>query len=199
VAAERTRRLGADPLGEAGVAVRAFFGLPMPEEHKAALGPYIAGCTALAQEFRWTPAENLHLTIQFLGQVKTEAAFQVADRLAGAGLRGFELELGELGTFRRGKLDRVVWVGLVAGGAETAALAAKVKAECAGAGLEGEARAYHAHLTLARARPREGAVLPSLPAPPRLPRWRAGTLILYRSLLGRKGSVYEPLRTISFS
>jgi RNA 2',3'-cyclic 3'-phosphodiesterase len=93
----------------------------------------------------------------------------------------------------------VVWLGLASGQEEIAALAKQVEAECVGAGLEPEARRYHAHLTLARARARDGALLPELPAPPELEPWRADELILYRSRPGRGGSVYEPLRRIRLS
>ncbi len=93
----------------------------------------------------------------------------------------------------------MVWIGLSAGAAEIAGLADVVEAECVRAGLEAENRRFNAHLTLARARPRDGAPLPELGAPPALDPWRADELILYRSVLGRGGSVYEPMQRISLS
>jgi RNA 2',3'-cyclic 3'-phosphodiesterase len=120
----------------------------------------------------------------------------IADRLAAQDMPGFELRLGELGAFKRGRAARVVWLGVQSGREEIEALAAQVEAECVRAGLEAEGRRFHAHLTLARARPRDGAPLPELPGPPDLDPWRADELLLYRSRLGRGGSVYEPLRRI---
>lgn len=193
--------MGAGQLGEetenGPVTVRTFFGLPLPDGHRDALDRYLSDCATRAPEFRWTPAANLHLTIRFLGQVELTLAEGIADRLAGKTLPAFDFQLGEMGTFKRGRLTRVVWIGLGSGSDEIAALAAEVEAECGRAGLEPETRRYHAHLTLARARPRDGAVLPALPAPPELPAWRAEELILYRSRLGRGGSVYDPLRRVS--
>jgi RNA 2',3'-cyclic 3'-phosphodiesterase len=156
----------------------------------------VAACAAAAPEFRWTPAANLHLTIRFLGQVEQAVAEGIVDRLAARDLRAFDLRLGELGTFKRGRLVRVVWLGLASGGREITALAEAVEAETVGGGLEPEARHFSAHLTLARARPRDGAPLPELPPPPSLPAWRADELILYQSRLGRAGSVYERLRSL---
>ena len=196
MASRRARRLGALALGQAGV-VRAFFGLPLPEEHRAELDPFLARCGALAPEFRWTPAANLHLTVRFLGQVEVAVADGIADRVAAAEPVSFEVRLGELGTFKRGRLARVVWLGLSAGAREAGALAELVEAECVRAGLEPERRRFNAHLTLARARPRDGSQLPALPDPPDLPGWRASELILYRSRPGRGGSVYESLRRVS--
>ena len=195
--------MGPDTLGEAGAVegsgigqVRAFFGLPLPEEHRAQLDAYLAACATAAPGFRWTPAANLHLTIRFLGQVDQGLAEGIAGHLETANLRGFQLRLGESGIFRRGRLARVVWIGLAEGEEPARLLAAAVEGECVRAGLEPEARRFSPHLTLARARTRDGAPPPHLPPPPDLPAWRADGLVLYRSHLGRAGSVYEPLRTL---
>ena len=190
--------MGAVPLGEAGVdRVRAFFGLPLPDEHREVLEGFLASCRAIAPEFRWTLAENLHLTVRFLGQVDLTLAEGIADRLGAP--HSFELRLGDLGTFRRGRLARVVWLGLRAGVEELGGLAAAVEAECFRAGLEPESRAFNPHLTLARARARDRSSLPVMPDAPDLPAWRAEELILYRSRPGKGGSVYEPLRRIRLS
>jgi len=195
--------VGAGQLGEetenGPLRVRTFFGLPLPEGHREALDGYLADCARRTPDFRWTPAPNLHLTIRFLGHVELALGEGIADRLAAANLHAFDLELGELGTFKRGRLARVVWLGLRVGSDDVARLADQVEVECGRAGLEAEARRFHAHLTLARARPRDGASLPATPAPPELSMWRADELILYRSRLGRPGAVYEPLRRLRMS
>ena len=179
------------------VRIRAFIGLPLPEAHREQLDRYLASCAELAPAFRWTSAANLHLTLRFLGHVEQTLAEGIMVRLAAADLRAFDLRLGDVGLFKRGRMARVVWLGLASGEAEIGELAAAVEAEAARGGLEPEARRYHAHLTLARARARDGAQLPDLPPPPHLAPWRADQLILYRSHLGRGGSVYEPLRTLT--
>ena len=195
--------MGAEPLEEVNqpqVAprpnVRAFFGLPLPDEQRAMLAGFVASCVAAAPGFRWTPAANLHLTLRFIGSVERSLADRIADRLAGQSLRSFEIELGELGTFNRGRLARVVWLGLRTGVEALTSLAAEVEAECASAGLEAEKRPFQPHLTLARARARDGAPLPSLPPTPGMAPWRATELVLYSSRLSRTGSVYEPLRLL---
>lgn len=196
MAAGSSRRVGAVALDQARASVRAFFGLPLPDAHRHALESYIARCAEAAPAFRWTPAANLHLTVRFLGQVEVSVAEAIADRVAAAGPRGFDLRLGEAGSFKRGRLARVVWLGLSEGEGSIGELARVVEAETVAAGLEPEGRRFHAHLTLARARAREGAALPPLPGPPELAPWHADELILYRSHLGRAGSVYEPLQVL---
>jgi 2'-5' RNA ligase len=176
--------------------VRAFFGLPLPEGHREALGRFIAQCVAIAPDFRWVPAANLHLTLRFIGAIDRKVVEGIADRLAGSRLAAFELTLGDFGTFKRGRLVRVAWLGLTSGVQPAQALAARVEAACAADGLEAEQRPFQPHLTLARARPRLGAALPGLPDAPRLRPWKADELVLYQSHLSPKGSLYEPLRTL---
>lgn len=176
--------------------IRAFFGLPMPEAQRAALGAFLAASAEAAPRFRWTPATNLHLTVRFIGNVERGLVEGIVDRLADLGLSAFDLELGDLGMFKRGRLARVVWQGLRSGAEPLTALAARVDAECEAAGLPGEKRAFQAHLTLARARGRDGAALPALPPLPPLTSWRANELVLYASRLSKTGAVYEPLRTM---
>jgi 2'-5' RNA ligase len=123
----------------------------------------------------------------------------IADRLAEQPLAGFTLELGDVGTFKRGRLVRVVWLQLRAGAEHARGLASQVETECVRAALVPETRPFQPHLTLARARSRDGNELPAMPATPDLPPWRAGELILYRSHLGRAGAVYEPMRSLRLS
>jgi len=193
--------MGADPLdeGSQAVKVRAFFGLPVPEAVRDELEPYLATCAMAAPLFRWVPAANLHLTVRFIGSIEHAVIEDIADRVAERPLAGFELGLGGVGTFNRGRLVRVISLEVSSGLEAAQALAAQVEAECAAAGLTAETRPFQPHLTLARARPREGASLPPLPGPPELKPWHADELVLYLSHLGRAGSVYEPLRTIRLS
>jgi RNA 2',3'-cyclic 3'-phosphodiesterase len=191
------------------LSVRAFFGLPVPEPQREELGRFIAECAQVAPDFRWTATENLHLTIRFLGNVRRAIAEEIADMLASRPTAGFELVPGGIGTFGRGRIVRVVWLGLRAGADAAGALAAQVEAESLRAGLVGaineshpgrrasaQERSFKGHVTLARARARYGSRLPDLPAPPQLDPWRADALILYSSRLTRAGAIYEAIRTL---
>ena len=177
--------------------VRAFFGVPVPERQREELAPFLKACAQAAPEFRWTPNDNLHVTVRFIGSVDRSLVEAVADALAGRPLSAFEMQLGEVGTFRRGRAARVVWLGLRGGLRGAAALASQVQEECLKAGLPAESRPYLAHLTLARARARDGARLPELPAMPRLQPWWADRLVLYSSRLARTGAVYEAMRALT--
>ena len=175
--------------------IRAFFGLPVAEVQRDEVKGFIQACAAAAPAFRWADA-NLHLTVRFIGSVDRAVVEAIADRLQSSGGRSFELGLGDLGSFRRGALVRVVWLAVAAGSDELIALAARIESECVAAGLEPEPRPFKPHVTLARARSRDGAALPELPLPPVILPWRVGGLVLYSSHLGRSGAVHEPIREI---
>ncbi len=133
------------------------------------------------------------MTVRFVGSVDRALVEGIASRLSGS---AFEIALGEIGAFRRGKLARVVWMGVREGASPLRALAEHVESECRAAGLEPEKRPFTAHLTLARARSRGGSPLPELPAAPELEPWVANELVLYSSHLGRGGAVHEPIRVV---
>ena len=196
--------MGADALEErsrpeVAARVRAFFGLPLPDRQRASLAEFVAASAEAAPQFRWTPAANLHLTVRFIGSVDRTLVEDITDRIADRGPSGFDLELGILGTFKRGRLVRVVWLGLRSGLEPMARLAGQVEEECVKVGLPAEKRPFRAHLTLARARARDGATLPTLPPAPKLAPWRADELVLYSSQLGRTGAVYEPLGVVKLN
>jgi 2'-5' RNA ligase len=168
----------------------------VPEPQREQLGLFIAECQGIAPGFRWATTENLHLTMRFVGGVDRPVVEGVAGAIGSLPLASFDLALGGIGTFGRGRAVRVVWLGLRAGADAAVALAAQVEAECVRAGLPPEERAFQPHLTLARARGREGANLPDLPAAPDLEPWRAAELVLYASRLSRSGAVYEVMRSL---
>lgn len=150
----------------------------------------------MTPSFRWTHASNLHLTVRFIGGIERDAVDRIAERVGELPLAGFELELGEIGTFKRGRLVRVVWLGLRSGADAASALAVEVEAECRRAGLVADERPFKAHATMARARHRDGSELPPLPPVPQLGAWRATELVLYSSHLSRTGAVYEAIRKL---
>jgi 2'-5' RNA ligase len=179
--------------------VRAFFGLPVPEAQRQELERFLESCALVAPQFRWSAPANLHLTVRFIGSVERAVVEGIADRLDKSSAPAFEVALGDLGTFRRGRMVRVIWLGLRSDADSPAALAQRVEAACQEAGLEPERRPFNPHLTLARAKVREGEPLPDLPQLPSLAPWHATELVLYWSHLARGGAVHEPIRTIALS
>jgi RNA 2',3'-cyclic 3'-phosphodiesterase len=173
--------------------IRAFIGISIPDAQRRHLAGFLDGCRAAAPELRWVSADNLHLTLRFLGQVENPRLEDLAESLRRLPVEPFALRLGGLGSFGSASAVRVIWIGVAAGGKELARLAAAVEERCAEAGFPPEERTYNPHLTLARARQRRGTRVPELPLPPELDAWAVDRFRLYRSRPGAGGAVYTVL------
>ncbi len=143
---------------------------------------------------RWQDAEQLHLTLRFVGEVERPVAEDLAHALGAVRFAPFTLRIAGVGRFdhhRRG----ILWAG-IAPRAPVAALAAKVERACIAVGLAPEHRAYHPHITLARWGTGAG-VEPDL-----FVKRQAGLLsapfevsafTLFESHLGREGALHEAI------
>src|SRR6187455_2455648 len=63
---------------------------------------------------RWTPFEQLHLTLEFLGNVATPdmPPLESALKQVATAHRPFELSAGRVGAFSSIRNPRVIWVGI---------------------------------------------------------------------------------------
>jgi 2'-5' RNA ligase len=104
-------------------------------------------------------AENLHVTLRFLGSVEEGALPDVREALeeAAEGTAPFTVTLGGLGGFPSPRAPRVIWAGVATGGEALAALYGRLETALARRAIPPEERPFHAHVTLGRAREPRGA------------------------------------------
>ncbi len=139
---------------------------------------------------RWTPAEQWHLTLVFLGEVADDRVPELTRRLGRAAVRSapMRLSLGRVGTFpKQARRGRVLWSAVNGDVAELTRLADRCAAAARRTGLDVEDRAFRAHLTLARAREPEADMSAHVAALAGYdgPEWLAEQVVLVRSFLGR--------------
>jgi RNA 2',3'-cyclic 3'-phosphodiesterase len=151
-------------------------------------------------DVRWVSAEAVHLTIQFLGDVRESEVPQIQSGLVeqlGA-LPPFEIECRGLGTFPNQKRPRVVWVGLRGDGIQRVADAAETV--LSPLGFPPEERDLTPHITIGRVRSARGAEALVRALKENGDRvfgsCRIEEVILYRSQLRSDGAVYTPLVAI---
>jgi len=149
---------------------------------------------------RWIPPDHLHLTVWFLGEVSEARASAVLDALRPAlDVPGFDLHLAGFGAFPPSGPPRVLWMGVMRGLDELAAAHDQVGARLEPWGFAPEARAYSAHLTIARVKhPPQGAARAALRRavahePANAGSCRIAELTVFRSRTSPQGAVYEPL------
>jgi len=151
---------------------------------------------------RWVRAENIHLTLKFLGEIPDDAVPAVgaaADQTAAA-FNPFEFEIAEVGSFPPERPARVVWVGVGHGRSALLELQKALDQALEEIGYPREERPFSAHLTLARvSQPNAGrAVLNVLGNLPQgwaasLGRQNATALTVFKSDLTRSGPTYTLL------
>ena len=135
--------------------MRLFVALELPaavRDNLAGLLDELRSVAAAArdQRPRWVRAENLHVTLKFIGEAPPEKLDAL--RAALSAIRSNEpisIAFRDLGFFPNEKQPRVFWVGLQAS-ANLRALASDVDRALAAQGIPRETRAFEAHLTLAR-------------------------------------------------
>jgi RNA 2',3'-cyclic 3'-phosphodiesterase len=131
---------------------RLFVVVELPDDARAAIMRAVDAIGA-QPGLRWTPPEQLHVTLLFLGAVEPELVPRIGGRLAEVAAAGapFRLSLTGFGQFpARGKA-RVLWVGLRDADGALAALAAATKSSLQDLVVT-EDRPFHAHITIGRAR-----------------------------------------------
>jgi RNA 2',3'-cyclic 3'-phosphodiesterase len=149
---------------------------------------------------RWVPAENLHLTVWFLGEVSDARASAVIQSLAPPMTApAFELHLAGCGAFPPSGPPRVLWIGVVLGVEQLARAHDEVGERLAPWGFAPEGRAYSAHLTIARVKePPRGdarrAMRDAILAEPcDAGTCRVESLTVFRSRTSAHGAAYEAL------
>jgi RNA 2',3'-cyclic 3'-phosphodiesterase len=125
---------------------RLFTGLEIPE----AIRRRLALIRSPLPGAKWIEAENMHITLRFVGDIDGRTADDFASLLEGIQAKPFALSIEGVGAFG-GREPRVLWAGVTAGKELDALYRAHERAARA-AGLEPDARDFKAHVTLARMR-----------------------------------------------
>src|SRR5947207_1782668 len=96
--------------------IRAFVAIHLPHEILSSLRrAQISLESAIPKNsVRWTPPEQLHLTLKFLGHISANALAEVETSLEeiGRSLPQLRLHAERLGCFPGPSRPRVIWVGL---------------------------------------------------------------------------------------
>lgn len=174
---------------------RLFVCLIPPRAHAEELVAWAREQRDGTQGVRVVPAENVHLTLAFLGEQPLESTPTVLEAIAAAAVGGAvgELAVGDplLLPPRR---PRVLAVSVDDPAGQLAELQRALSAELAAAVGHHEARAFRPHLTLARMK-RDARPPRSLTPPPSRP-FTAHEVVLMRSYLEPAGARYEALERL---
>lgn len=158
------------------------------------------------QTIRWVPAENLHLTLKFLGDTPAGEVERIRSAMEQAiqGMSVFDIEMADTGCFPDNKKPRVVWLGLKNPGENLQRLRDRIESQVAPLGYPTEKRPFKAHLTLGRVKqqvstPRLAEIGQGVhkSSPGSMALWHCDTVSLMKSDLTANGSIYTRLASIA--
>jgi len=136
--------------------IRAFVAVELDESLKTALRQVQSRFKRdpRSQVGRWVSPDNIHLTLQFLGDVAAQRVDEIAQAIVRGcvGIEPFSLHLAQPGFFPNARNLRVVWVGVEGDMNALLSLQEAVQSELQGIGFTPEKRGFQPHLTLARVR-----------------------------------------------
>lgn len=131
---------------------RLFVAIPLPEAVRDYLKNESARVSTKFKFARWTHFQDFHITLQFLGdtpKVKIPALYQALRKVSESST-GFELKLGDWGTFGLPDSPRVLWAGVSGELGRLQDLQSRVESAMLPLGYSAEMRTYNPHLTVAR-------------------------------------------------
>lgn len=170
--------------------IRLFTALPLSQKNKETIRTHLAE----KPNVNWTPVQNLHITLNFIGDVNIYQFRQIKQQLHAIEVNPLHIELTEPGVFHT-KNQHVVWMG-VKKTDELIRLQQEIKETLDPFVDSLDKREFKPHLTLARLRNSDEAKLQHL-----LNSMRdccnitqeTRKFILYASKSSYSGSIYTPL------
>lgn len=174
--------------------MRLFIAIELPENIKkefARMRGDIPGA-------RWVAAEQIHLTLAFLGEVEEATGERLTAELSRIHSQAFKLRFAGTGCFPDRRRPRVLWVGLEPEPLLTK-LVNQVRSAVLACGIPQEERPFSPHITLARLKAAPSHACDSFLDPrhtPKLPPVAVGQFTLFQSRLNPHGAEHIPLTHI---
>lgn len=147
---------------------------------------------------KWVEPDNMHVTLNFLGEVDDRDLHGICRALASVGKRvsAFRLEISGVGAFPTPRRPKVVWAGITHGQDALSRIHEASEPKLLELGVyRREERSYVPHLTLGRVKdPMDGELL-AVELQKNL-QWHGGDclveeIVLFASELRREGPVYS--------
>jgi RNA 2',3'-cyclic 3'-phosphodiesterase len=133
--------------------VRLFVAIAIPNEVRAALVELLEELRKVAPKVKWVHAENLHVTLKFLGEADAKKLGQIETTLrAIRSSQPVTLDFKALGFFPNEKRPRIFWAGMESS-TNLRPLAEDIDRGLHSLGFPLEERPFMPHLTLAHFNP----------------------------------------------
>ncbi len=185
--------------------IRTFVAVDVQESVRRRAARLIELLSANAGNVKWVESQNMHLTLQFLGDVSQTDVHEVclAVQRAVAECSPFWMSLLGAGAFPHLGRPSTIWIGVDQGAEPLKALRRSIQQALKPLGFPPERRAYHPHLTIGRIRRGKGSTGTQLTQQlHKQQSFDAGRsmvdqVIVYASYLERTGPSYQAMSRIA--
>lgn len=131
--------------------LRCFIAIEIPETIKKSVADTIDNLKKTGSDVKWVSGENIHITLQFLGETEESLIPDIKSALYKilAPYSSFYIKIADIGCFPSGKRPRVIWVGM----AESKTLInlyEDISSEMVKFGYKKEDRGFTPHVTIGR-------------------------------------------------
>ncbi len=134
--------------------IRSFLAIELPKQIKEEAELILTSTKKRYPNFRFIPESNWHLTLHFLGAIRTE---QIALLDQGVpfilkDIKPFKISLGSLGGFPTGRKHNLLWIGVNGDLEALKLLHESLSVQLSQWKFEIEERTFHPHITVARSK-----------------------------------------------
>lgn len=168
--------------------IRLFVAIALPESVRDRMAMLAGGVPGA----KWIDAENMHLTLRFIGEVPEDRMADIHQGLSRIRQPAFDLVLSGVDYFKQGRHPTVLWVG-VERNDDLLQLHDRVEQALQREGFDFDGRRYSPHITLARLQHSPEARVAAFVAEHNLfrtPPIRVESFNLFSSFLSSSGSIY---------
>lgn len=179
--------------------IRAFAAIDIEDTAKTYINDALSPLRALGLHASWTKAENLHITLNFFGNIDTQTLERIQEGLCLAAKEhdAFDFNIEGVGWFPQKSKPKILWLGIKEGNEQLCTLAQAIEKHCPRQADKTE-KEYHAHLTIARIKtpPQNTQKLQETINALKITgqKQRAASIRLFKSTLTPHGPVYEVLK-----
>jgi 2'-5' RNA ligase len=182
--------------------IRLFVALPVPAHIRERLARFQNGLPGA----KWTPPDNFHLTLRFIGEVDHGMAEDLDNLLLRVEAPGFDVRIDSLGWFGN-KRRPAALIANVKKDDGLMHLQKKIESAAVRCGLKPESRKFHPHVTLGRLKTTSIVEAERFVGERRLDEvleFETDRFVLYSSFLSHTGSIYQeeadyPLRFAAYA
>jgi 2'-5' RNA ligase len=180
--------------------IRTFVAVDVAPGVAARLAKLIGEMGGGEANVKWVEENNLHITLQFLGDVEPTLIPEIGQAVeqAASEVEPFEMVCAGLGAFPDMRRPRNLWIGVEGGAEPMCDLQRRIEKSLKKLGFRPESRKFHPHLTLGRVRrstPGEIAAVFQGREDYSAGATFVDEVIVYSSQLERDGPVYTVLAT----